>query len=127
MILDNGETMIVCANNGNFPANNTEELKAALNAACGEIWLGEGTDTYPCIAILCCEEGASLNYFASEGGDMYVSVGNRLIRGTIDVNIDGEVYQIERSQIVPYDKLLPCAEEFMKKTALPECIVWDKL
>lgn len=119
--------MIVCANNGNFPANNTDELKAALNIACGEIWLGEGVDTYPCIAILCCEEGASLNYFASEGGDMYVSVGNRLLRGTIDVNIDGEVYQIERSQIVPYDKLLPCAEEFMKKTALPSCIAWDKL
>ena len=35
--------MIVCANNGNFPANNTEELKTALNAACGEIWLGTGT------------------------------------------------------------------------------------
>ena len=45
----------------------------------------------------------------------------------IDVNIDGEAYQIERSQIVPYDRLLPCAEEFLKKTALPECIVWDKL
>ena len=118
--------MIVCANNGNFPANNTDELKAALNAACGEIWLGEGTDTYPCIAILCCEDGASLNYFASEG-DMYVSVGDRSLRGTIDVNIDGENYQIERSQIIPNEKILPCAEEFIKNTALPACVMWEKL
>ena len=119
--------MTVCANNGSFPANNTEELKTALNAACGEIWLGEGEDTYPCIAILCCEDGASLNYFASEGGEMFVSVGNRLLRGTLDVNIDGEMYQIERSQIIPYDKVLPCAMEFMRNYALPKSISWDKL
>ena len=60
--------MLVCANNGNFPANDKDELKTALNAACGEIWLGEGTDSYPCMAILCCEDGASINYFESEGG-----------------------------------------------------------
>ncbi|MGN1110328.1 MAG: Imm1 family immunity protein [Oscillospiraceae bacterium] len=119
--------MIVCANNGNFPANNTEELKTALNAACGEIWLGEGVDTYPCIAILCCEDGASLNYFASEGGDMYVSAGDKSQRGVIDVNIDGEVYQIERSQILPFENVLLCAEEFMKSTALPSCVAWEKL
>ena len=58
--------MLVCANNGNFPANDKDELKTALNAACGEIWLGEGTDSYPCMAILCCEDGASINYFESE-------------------------------------------------------------
>lgn len=119
--------MTVCANNGSFPVNDTDELKAALNAACGEIWLGEGEDTYPCIAILCCEDGASLNYFASEGGEMFVSVGNRALRGTVDVNIDGEMYQIERSQIVSYDKILPCAEEFMRNYVLPESITWDKL
>ena len=60
--------MLVCANNGNFPANDKDELKTALNAACCEIWLGEGTDSYPCMAILCCEDGASINYFESEGG-----------------------------------------------------------
>ena len=65
--------MLVCANNGNFPANDKDELKTALNAACGEIWLGEGTDSYPCMAILCCEDGASINYFESEGGTAYVS------------------------------------------------------
>ena len=54
--------MLVCANNGNFPANDKDELKTALNAACGEIWLGEGTDSYPCMAILCCEDGAVLLY-----------------------------------------------------------------
>ena len=44
--------MLVCANNGNFPAEDMEQLGAALNAACGEIWLGEGTDSYTCYAIL---------------------------------------------------------------------------
>ena len=28
--------MLVCANNGNFPAEDAEQLKAALNAACGD-------------------------------------------------------------------------------------------
>ena len=74
--------MLVCANNGNFPAEDMEQLRAALNAACGEIWLGEGTDSYPCIAILCCEDGASINYFESEGGTAYVSVGDRKKHGT---------------------------------------------
>lgn len=88
--------MLVCANNGNFPANDKDELKTALNAACGEIWLGEGTDSYPCMAILCCEDGASINYFESEGGTAYVSIGDKTRHGTIDVNIDGEVYQLSR-------------------------------
>ena len=87
--------MLVCANNGNFPAEDMEQLGAALNAACGEIWLGEGTDSYPCIAILCCEDGASINYFESEGGTAYVSIGDKTRHGTIDVNIDGEVYSTQ--------------------------------
>ena len=58
---------------------------------------------------------------------MYVSVGDRSLRGTIDVNIDGENYQIERSQIIPNEKILPCAEEFIKNTALPACVMWEKL
>lgn len=119
--------MLVCANNGNFPVNDKEQLKDALNAACGEIWLGEGTDTYPCIAILCCEDGASLNYFTAEGGTVYVSVGDRKLHGTVDVNIDGEAYTIERGQIVPESKVLECAAEFMKEMKLPECIEWQKL
>lgn len=119
--------MLICANNGNFPADNKEEIITALNAACGEIWLGEGTDSYPCIAILCCEEGASLNYFESEGGTAYVSVGDRTLRGTLDVNIDGEVYQIERSQIVPQDKIVAIAEEFLHSMALPKSIEWIKI
>lgn len=119
--------MLLCANNGNFPANNSEELKTALNAACGEIWLGEGTDTYPCIAILCCDEGASLNYFVSEGGEMYVSVGDKKLRGALDVNIDGEVYQIERASVIPQEKIIPAAEEFIKTAQLPKCIEWEKL
>ena len=98
--------MLVCANNGNFPANDKDELKTALNAACGEIWLGEGTDSYPCMAILCCEDGASINYFESEGGTAYVSIGDKTRHGTIDVNIDGEVYQLSRGQIVPEEKIL---------------------
>ena len=104
--------MLVCANNGNFPANDKDELKTALNAACGEIWLGEGTDSYPCMAILCCEDGASINYFESEGGTAYVSIGDKTRHGTIDVNIDGEVYQLNRGQIVPEEKILEIAEAF---------------
>lgn len=119
--------MLICANNGSFPANTTEEIITALNAACGEIWLGEGTDSYPCIAILCCEEGASLNYFEREGGTAYVSVGDRKKRGTLDVNIDGEMYQIERSQIVPQDKILETAEEFLRSMTLPKCVEWEKI
>lgn len=119
--------MLVCANNGNFPADNIEQLSAALNAACGEIWLGEGTDSYPCIAILCCEEGASLNYFESQGGTAYVSIGDKTLRGGLDVNIDGEMYQIERSQIVPQEKILEAAEEFMQNMTLPKCIEWQKI
>lgn len=119
--------MLVCANNGNFPAEDTEQLKTALNAACGEIWLGEGTDSYPCIAVLCCEEGASLNYFESEGGTAYVSVGDRKKHGTITVNIDGEVYQLDRGQIVPQEKILDIAAEFMNTMKLPQCIKWEKL
>ncbi len=119
--------MILCANNGNFPANNSEELRVALNAACGEMWLGESEDSYPCIAILCCEEGASLNYFASEGGDMYASVGDRTLGGSIEANIDGEVYQIERCQIIPFEKVFPCANEFINNAVLPSCIEWEQL
>lgn len=119
--------MLVCANNGNFPAENTEQLKTALNAACGEIWLGEGTDTYPCIAILCCEDGASVNYFESEGGTAYVSVGDRKKHGTLDVNIDGEVYQLNRGQIVPQEKIPEIAAEFMREMKLPECIEWERI
>ncbi len=119
--------MLVCANNGNFPANDPEQLRAALKAACGEIWLGEGTDSYPCIAILCCGEGASINYFAAEGGTAYVSVGDRSRRGTIEVNIDGQVYLIERGQIVPEEKILECAEEFMREMKLPGCVEWEQL
>lgn len=119
--------MLVCANNGNFPADNTEQLSAALNAACGEIWLGEDADSYPCIAILCCEEGASLNYFESHGGTAYVSVGDKSLRGVLDVNIDGEMYQIERRQLIPYEKLIALAEEFMHKMTLPKCIEWEQL
>lgn len=119
--------MLVCANNGNFPADNREQLSAALNAACGEIWLGEGTDSYPCIAILCCEEGASLNYFESQGGTAYVSLGDKSLRGALDVNIDGEMYQIERSQIVPQEKILEVAEKFMQNMTLPKCIEWQKI
>lgn len=122
-----GFKMIVSANNGNFPVNNTEELKAALNAACGEIWLGEDTDSYPCIAVLCCEGGASLNYFVSSGGDMYVSVGNKSARGSIDVNVDGEAYTIECRTIIPESKILECAAEFMNDMKLPACIGWEKL
>lgn len=119
--------MLVCANNGNFPADNVEQLKVALNAACGEIWLGEDTDSYPCIAILCCEEGASLNYFESQGGTVYVSIGDKTLRGVLDVNIDGEMYQIERSQIVPQEKIPEAAEEFMQSMTLPKCIEWQKI
>ncbi|MGN0686729.1 MAG: hypothetical protein ACI4KA_01320 [Oscillospiraceae bacterium] len=128
--------MLVCANNGNFPVSDKEQLKAALNAACGEIWLGEGADTYPCIAILCCEGGASINYLASEGGTAYVSAGDKSMRGCIDANIDGEFYQIERRQIVPEDKILQCAVEFMelmqspdfeRDKKLPACIEWEQL
>lgn len=119
--------MLVCANNGNIPADNTEQLKAALNAACGEIWLGEGTDTYPCIAILCCDGGASVNYFESEGGTAYVSVGDRKKHGTLDVNIDGKVYQLDRGQIIPEEKIIEIAEQFMNEMKLPECIEWEKL
>ena len=119
--------MLVCANNGNFPANDKDELKTALNAACGEIWLGEGTDSYPCMAILCCEDGASINYFESEGGTAYVSVGDRKKHGTIDVNIDGEMYQLNRGQIVPQEKILEIAEAFMNEMKLPECVEWEKI
>lgn len=119
--------MIVCANNGDFPVNNKEELQIALKAACGEIWLGEGTDSYPCIAILCCEGGASLNYFAEQDGDMYVSVGDSKARGTLDVNIDGEAYIIERRSIIPEDKILVCAQSFMNEMKLPDSIAWEKL
>ena len=119
--------MLVCANNGNFPADDKEQLNAALNAACGEIWLGEGTDTYPCIAILCCEDGASVNYFVSEGGTAYVSVGDRTKRGLLDVNIDGELYQIECSTVIPQEKIPLLAEEFMREMKLPTCIEWEKL
>ena len=118
--------MLVCANNGNFPANDKDELKTALNAACGEIWLGEGTDSYPCMAILCCEDGASINYFESEGGTAYVSIG-KTRHGTIDVNIDGEVYQLSRGQIVPEEKILEIAEAFMNEMKLPECVEWEKI
>lgn len=119
--------MLVCANNGNFPANDKDELKTALNAACGEIWLGEGTDSYPCMAILCCEDGASINYFESEGGTAYVSIGDKTCHGTIDVNIDGEVYQLSRGQIVPEEKILEIAEAFMNEMKLPECVEWEKI
>ena len=119
--------MLVCANNGNFPANDKDELKTALNAACGEIWLGEGTDSYPCMAILCCEDGASINYFESEGGTAYVSIGDKTRHGTIDVNIDGEVYQLSRGQIVPEQKILEIAEAFMNEMKLPECVEWEKI
>lgn len=93
--------MLVCANNGNFPANDKDELKTALNAACGEIWLGEGTD--------------------------YVSIGDKTRHGTIDVNIDGEVYQLSRGQIVPEEKILEIAEAFMNEMKLPECVEWEKI
>ena len=119
--------MLVCANNGNFPANDKDELKTALNAACGEIWLGEGTDSYPCMAILCCEDGASINYFESEGGTAYVSIGDKTRHGTTDVNIDGEVYQLSRGQIVPEEKILEIAEAFMNEMKLPECVEWEKI
>lgn len=119
--------MLVCANNGNFPANDKDELKTALNAACGEIWLGEGTDSYPCMAILCCEDGASINYFESEGGTAYVSIGDKTRHRTIDVNIDGEVYQLSRGQIVPEEKILEIAEAFMNEMKLPECVEWEKI
>lgn len=119
--------MLVCANNGNFPANNRDELETALNAACGEIWLGEGTDSYPCMAILCCEDGASINYFESEGGTAYVSVGDRRKHGTITVNIDGEVYQLDRGQIVPQERIVEIAAAFMEDMKLPGCIEWERL
>ena len=119
--------MLVCANNGNFPANDKDELKTALNAACGEIWLGEGTDSYPCMAILCCEDGASINYFESEGGTAYVSIGDKTRHGTIYVNIVGEVYQLSRGQIVPEEKILEIAEAFMNEMKLPECVEWEKI
>lgn len=93
--------MLVCANNGNFPANDKDELKTALNAACGEIWLGEGT--------------------------AYVSIGDKTRHGTIDVNIDGEVYQLSRGQIVPEEKILEIAEAFMNEMKLPECVEWEKI
>ena len=108
--------MLVCANNGNFPANDKDELKTALNAACGEIWLGEGTDSYPCMAIRCCEDGTA-----------YVSIGDKTRHGTIDVNIDGEAYQLNRGQIVPEEKILEIAEAFMNEMKLPECVEWEKI
>ncbi len=119
--------MTVCANNGVFTVTNIEELHTALNAACGEIWLGEGVDSYPCIAILGCDGGASLNYFAEQDGDMYVSVGDKGLRGTLDVNIDGEIYSIERRSIITVEKVIESAEEFLNALKLPECIEWEKL
>lgn len=94
--------MLVCANNGNFPAEDAEQLKAALNATCGEIWLGEG-------------------------GTAYVSVGDRKKHGTTDVNIDGEMYQLDRGQIVPQEKILDIAVEFMNDMKLPACVEWEKI
>ena len=41
--------------------------------------------------------------------------------------IDGEVYQLDRGQIVPEEKILETAEEFMKEMKLPGCIGWEKL
>lgn len=43
------------------------------------------------------------------------------------MNIDGEVYTIERSQIVPESRIPECAEEFMREMKLPKCIEWQKL
>ncbi|HBJ26199.1 MAG TPA: hypothetical protein DDY65_09260, partial [Ruminococcaceae bacterium] len=71
--------------------------------------------------------GASINYFESEGGTAYVSVGDRKKHGTIDVNIDGEMYQLNRGQIVSQEKILDIAAEFMKDMKLPECVEWEKL
>lgn len=119
--------MLVFANNGNFPVNNSIEFQDALKAACGEIWLGEDADSYPCIAILCCEGGASLNYFTEPDGDMYVSVGDKAASGSLDVNIDGQVYSIACRQIVPEEKILACAESFMNDMKLPDCIEWEQL
>lgn len=119
--------MTLCANNGVFTVNNKEELHAALEAAVGEIWLGEGTDSYPCIAILGAAGGASLNYFKEEGGEMYVSVGDKTLHGTLDVNIDGEVYSIERRSVVSAQKAIETAEAFLSSTELPNCIEWEKL
>ena len=129
--------MLVCANNGNFPANDKDELKTAVNDAIksGETSLEvpyettqpKVTDSYPCMAILCCEDGASINYFESEGGTAYVSTGDKTRHGTIDVNIDGEVYQLSRGQIVPEEKILEIAEAFMNEMKLPECVEWEKI
>ncbi|MFR0869940.1 MAG: Imm1 family immunity protein [Oscillospiraceae bacterium] len=79
------------------------------------------------MAILCCEDGASINYFESEGGTAYVSIGDKTRHGTIDVNIDGEVYQLSRGQIVPEEKILEIAEAFMNEMKLPECVEWEKI
>ena len=46
---------------------------------------------------------------------------------TQSVNIDGEVYQLNRGQIVPEEKILEIAEAFMNEMKLPECVEWEKI
>ena len=60
-------------------------------------------------------------------GTAYVSIGDKTRHGTIDVNIDGEVYQLSRGQIVPEEKILEIAEAFMNEMKLPECVEWEKI
>ena len=46
---------------------------------------------------------------------------------TQSINIDGEVYQLNRGQIVPEEKILEIAEAFMNEMKLPECVEWEKI
>ena len=43
------------------------------------------------------------------------------------MNIDGEMYQLNRGQIIPQEKILDIAAEFMKDMKLPGCIEWEKI
>ena len=71
--------------------------------------------------------GRRFHQLFREGGTAYVSIGDKTRHGTIDVNIDGEVYQLSRGQIVPEEKILEIAEAFMNEMKLPECVEWEKI
>ena len=58
--------------------------------------------------------------------DFSISNDGSLVMGYMGSG-EYEVYQLERGQIVPQEKILEVAGEFMREMKLPSCIEWEKL
>ena len=122
--------MFISSKTGSYTCLSFEEYETCLKACFSaeqdnEIWCAQENGGHPCLSILLKGEQAVVNYFAEEGGDMAVSLGDEDAEEPVE--FCGGEYEIAGYQVIPASDALKCALTFFHSQEIPDCIDWEEL